>query len=249
MKVTIRSRLNKLRRLFYRNVWAPVSVDTLKFGSNEECSAALLANVSRWSRRQTGFTPFHRARDRIDSISIGINFRLLNLTISYSSINMSQASGSSDAVCDKSSSESREGLHNNGIFFRRIMACMNGEEEVKRSILSTDETLSSKSKIKNPMNGERDSSSTIGKPQKRSRDSSSTLSTATATATSADTLSSEASEDNFEPKDGDSYSFFLFRMSYLIVTFVIMLADGLQGKIYRSTHQVLACLLALLCEH
>jgi hypothetical protein len=109
---------------------------------------------------------------------------------------------------------------------------MNGEEEVKRSILSTDEN-----------NGERDTSSTIGKPQKRSLDSSSTLSTATATATSADTFSSEAFEDNFEPKDGNNYSFFLFRMSYLIVTFVIMLADGLQGKI--DLH--VKCLLFLHC--
>jgi hypothetical protein len=108
---------------------------------------------------------------------------------------------------------------------------MNSEEEVKRSILSTDENLPRQGQIKNPMNGERDTSSTIGKPQKRSLDSSSTLSTATATATSADTLSSEPSEDNFDAKDGDNYSFFLFRMSYLIVTFVIMLSDGLQGKI------------------
>lgn len=36
-------------------------------------------------------------------------------------------------------------------------------------------------------------------------------------------------EFDFEQKQADS-SFFLFRMSYLFVTFVIMLADGLQGK-------------------
>lgn len=42
-------------------------------------------------------------------------------------------------------------------------------------------------------------------------------------------FSSAHGEDDldFEPKDG--FSFLLFRMSYLFVTLVVMLADGLQG--------------------
>lgn len=42
-------------------------------------------------------------------------------------------------------------------------------------------------------------------------------------------LGSQAVEDDLD-LDPDKGSFFLFRMSYLFVTLVVMLADGLQGK-------------------
>lgn len=43
-------------------------------------------------------------------------------------------------------------------------------------------------------------------------------------------FSDVSEEDEFEMKNQNPYSFTLFRLSYLIVTLVIMLADGLQGK-------------------
>lgn len=138
---------------------------------------------------------------------------------------MDNAPGASDEILESSSSESRINPHNN-VLLDRIKACISGHEEVKASILSTGEDLQRRSQGIDPMRGERDTD----KPTKRPLDASCTLSTATETATSNDTLSSEPSEENFEPKEEEVYSFFLFRMSYLIVTLVIMLADGLQGK-------------------
>jgi hypothetical protein len=52
----------------------------------------------------------------------------------------------------------------------------------------------------------------------------------TAESVVSDSLGSDVSEDEFEMKNQNPYSFTLFRLSYLIVTLVIMLADGLQGK-------------------
>lgn len=44
-------------------------------------------------------------------------------------------------------------------------------------------------------------------------------------------VGSETTDDlDFESKKEKAFSFLLFRMSYLFVTLVIMLADGLQGK-------------------
>ena len=52
---------------------------------------------------------------------------------------------------------------------------------------------------------------------------------------SSEVSSSEVTEsDDFEAtKDDKPFSFLIFRLSYLFVTLVIMLADGLQGK-YRG---------------
>ena len=53
----------------------------------------------------------------------------------------------------------------------------------------------------------------------------------TSESVASDALTTEVSdEDDLEEKKEKAYSFLIFRMSYLFVTLVIMLADGLQGK-------------------